>query len=112
MREVMKQLKLAAIDLDGTLLGHDGQISEANVRAVRKLQSAGVQVVLASGRHYFNMRKYAEALPGVQWVVSCQGGELSDVQRETVLTREFLPAERAKGAIELGRALGFTIDDG
>jgi len=106
--EIAKRFKLAAIDLDGTLLGTDHQISAANVCAVRQLQAAGAQVVLASGRHYNSMRKYADALPGVHWVVSCQGGELSDVGRKTVLSRTFLPVAQASEALELGRSRGFT----
>lgn len=106
--EIMNGFKLAAIDLDGTLLGADHQISVANAQAVRKLQAAGLQVVLASGRHYNSMKKYADALPGVQWVVSCQGGELSDVRRETVLNRAFLLAAQTSNVLELGRAHGFT----
>ena len=90
MAESLKQFKLAAIDLDGTLLGPDHAISEANVPAVRRLQTAGAQVVLASGRHYNSMHKYVESLPGVQWMVSCQGGEVSDAGRTTILSRQFL----------------------
>jgi len=100
--------KLAAIDLDGTLLGADHQISAANVLAVQRLQAQGAQVVLASGRHYNSMKKFAEALPGVQWIISCQGGESSDVRRETVLGRTFLPIVQAQEVLELGRSLGFT----
>ena len=100
--------KLAAIDLDGTLLGSDHQISEANAQSVRQLQALGAQVVLASGRHYNSMKKYADALPGVHWVISCQGGELSDARRETVLSRKFLPRAQAGAALEVGRSLGFT----
>jgi Cof subfamily protein (haloacid dehalogenase superfamily) len=100
--------KLAAIDLDGTLLGPDHQVSAANARAVRQLQARGAQVVLASGRHYNSMRKYADALPGVQWLVSCQGGEVSDVRRQKILSRAFLPGAQAKAALELGQSLGFT----
>lgn len=103
-----QQFKLAAIDLDGTLLGPDREISPANLRAVRQLQSAGLQVVLASGRHYLNMRRYANALPGVQWIVSCQGGETADVTRQTVLNRDFLPAATTRQILELSRAPGFT----
>jgi len=100
--------KLAAIDLDGTLLGPAHDISPANHRAVERLQAAGAQVVLASGRHYHSMQKYVQALPGVQWVVSCQGGEVSDANRSTVLGRTFLPAAAVKQNLELGRSLGFT----
>src|ERR1035438_5466408 len=101
--EIANGFKLAAIDLDGTLLGTDHQISAANARAGRQLQMAGAQVVLASGRHYNSMHKYADALPGVQWVVSCQGGEISDVRRKTVLNRAFLSTEEANQALDLGR---------
>jgi Cof subfamily protein (haloacid dehalogenase superfamily) len=108
MTETENGLKLAAVDLDGTLLGPDGQISEANLQAVRRLQEAGVQVVLASGRHYQNMQRYADRLPGVQWLVSCQGGEVSDTSRSLVLNREFLPEANAGETLELGGSLGLA----
>ena len=103
----MQQFKLAAIDLDGTLLGPDREISPENLRAVRQLQQAGLQVVLASGRHHLNMRRYADALSGVEWIVSSQGGESADVTRSTVLNRDFLPSDATKHILELGRARGF-----
>ena len=108
MSEIFDRFKLAAIDLDGTLLGPDHRISEANALAVRRLQSAGTQVVLASGRHFNSMRKYTDALPGMQWVISCQGGEVSDVTRTTVLSRTFMPTAEVGRTLELGRALGFA----
>lgn len=87
---LLAPLKLAAIDLDGTLLGGDHQISAENREAVEKLVAAGMEVVLASGRHHLSMQPYARQLPGVRWLVSAQGGEVSDVAREQVLERHFL----------------------
>jgi Cof subfamily protein (haloacid dehalogenase superfamily) len=103
-----QRFKLAAIDLDGTLLGPAHDISPENILAVQRLQAAGAQVVLASGRHYNSMVKYARALPGLQWIVSCQGGEVSDVDRTTVLSRKFLPPAEVKKTMDRGRALGFN----
>lgn len=108
MGQVSKQFKLAAMDLDGTLLDAQHQISPENAAAVRQLQAAGAQVVLASGRHYHSMHKYAVALPGVQWIISCQGGEVADVSRQTVLSRTYFPGGLAGEVLELGRSLGFT----
>lgn len=105
---VSEGLKLVAIDLDGTLLGEHQQISKENQIAVRRLQSAGAHVVLASGRHYHSMHRFAEMLEGVEWIVSCQGGELSDVSRGTVLSRSFLSRSQAQQALATGRSLGFT----
>jgi Cof subfamily protein (haloacid dehalogenase superfamily) len=106
--ENLRQFKLAAMDLDGTLLGPDHKISEANALAVGRLQAAGAQVVLASGRHYNSMLKYVEALPGVQWVVSCQGGEVSNAARTTVLSRQFLRSAEVAKLTETGRTHGFS----
>ena len=106
--DISNRFKLAAIDLDGTLLGPDHAISDTNAAAIRRLQAAGAQVILASGRHYNSMHKYVAALPGVQWVVSCQGGELSNAGRTTVLSRKFLSAVDTRKTLAAGRALGFT----
>jgi len=105
---IAQQFKLAAIDLDGTLLGPDRDISRENARAVRQLQSAGVEVVLASGRHHQNMQRYADALPGVQWVVSCQGGESADVTRANVLNRDFLPAAATRHILAMPQTSAFA----
>lgn len=106
--ELRPSLKLAAVDLDGTLLGPDGQISPENLRAVQRLQGAGVQVVLASGRHFISMQKYTNALPEMKWVISCQGGDVSSAQRDLVLSRTFLPATHVRETFELGGSLGLT----
>jgi Cof subfamily protein (haloacid dehalogenase superfamily) len=106
--ETQNRFKLAAIDLDGTLLGPAHDISPANTRAIQRLQATGTQVVLASGRHYNSMLKYAQAIPGLQWIVSCQGGEVSDVNRTNVLGRTFMSPADVKKTMDLGRTLGFA----
>src|SRR5699024_9263927 len=44
------QMKLITIDLDGTLLGTDGKISPANVKAIQKAEEAGYKVSISTGR--------------------------------------------------------------
>lgn len=101
-------LRLAAIDLDGTLLGPDCTISRENRAAVTRLAGAGIEVVIASGRHYQSVRDYAAQLPEVRWIVSSQGAEVGTADRSQVLGRTFLrePEVRALIAAEAGR--GFT----
>jgi Cof subfamily protein (haloacid dehalogenase superfamily) len=103
------KFRLAAIDLDGTLLGPDSRIGDENRRAVARLQAAGVEIVPASGRHYHTIRPYAESLGGIRWLASAQGGEVSDLARDRVLEQRFLAAEHAREALALGRAWGFAV---
>ncbi|MCX6953697.1 MAG: Cof-type HAD-IIB family hydrolase [Verrucomicrobia bacterium] len=102
-----RRYRLAAIDLDGTLLGPDHAISPANARAVARMQAAGIEVVLASGRHHSTMHAFARALPGVRWIVSVQGAEVSDVDRARTLHESFLDPAAARQVLALSRELNF-----
>jgi len=49
--------RLIAIDMDGTLLGSDGQVSARNLAALHLAESSGAEVVIATGRrHCYAMR--------------------------------------------------------
>jgi len=100
---------LAAIDLDGTLLGPDRRISPANAEAVAALQRAGAEVVLASGRHFHAMLPYARTLPGIRWMVSSQGGEVGDVGRGTILDQRYLDERSVHAAIAIGSETGLAV---
>jgi hypothetical protein len=44
--------KVAAVDLDGTLLCPQRTVSAANQRAIQRLRDHGCQIVMASGRRH------------------------------------------------------------
>ncbi len=76
---------LLAIDLDGTLLRHDGSILEEDLRAVDRLRRAGVHVTLATGRLYSGTRPTAHEL-GLEGPLACiDGSQLVDVSTDRVL---------------------------
>ena len=43
-------IKLIAADMDGTLIGNNGCISEENIKAVKKAQRKGIKFAIATGR--------------------------------------------------------------
>ena len=52
-----------AVDIDGTVLHGDGSISDAVIGQVRRLDAAGHQVMLASGRSSAVTRPWATRPP-------------------------------------------------
>ncbi len=54
--------RLLMIDIDGTLLNEQGQITPRTRRAVTAAQDAGVAVVLATARRYFSASQFAADL--------------------------------------------------
>jgi Cof subfamily protein (haloacid dehalogenase superfamily) len=103
-----RKFKLAAFDLDGTLLAPDASISAENFAALERLHATGVEIVLASGRHPLNMRQFTQRLPFVKWIVAAQGGEASDVTRLTRLHNAYLDTDVANRAVATGLELGFS----
>jgi Cof subfamily protein (haloacid dehalogenase superfamily) len=70
--------KLAAIDLDGTLLNPERRISAENRAAVEKLIANDVQVVLASGRRHDDIYRFHEELGLKTPILSCHGALVKD----------------------------------
>jgi Cof subfamily protein (haloacid dehalogenase superfamily) len=86
-------VRLAAIDLDGTLLRDDGTFSDRTKAAVRRATEAGIEIVLVTARGPGTMRELAEEL-GVGGEAICSNGAIvfdlatKKVRRERLLETE------------------------
>ncbi|EZP75194.1 HAD-superfamily hydrolase [Parageobacillus genomosp. 1] len=49
-------MSLIALDLDGTVLNNRNEISEENIKAIEYAQQKGMEVVIATGRAYFDVQ--------------------------------------------------------
>lgn len=75
--------QLMAIDIDGTLIGEDGRISEQDKAAVKKALDRGVHIILASGRGYQGIVPTARAL-GISDYTIASIGQAVDVEGNVV----------------------------
>lgn len=57
-----RMFKLVALDLDGTLLNSNHELSERSINTLRSLSRSGVIVGIATGRSIKNILKYLVAL--------------------------------------------------
>ncbi|RWZ58749.1 HAD family phosphatase [Halobacillus fulvus] len=71
-----KDIKLIALDLDGTLVNPDGIVSKENEEAVKEAKSRGIHVVLSTGRSLSRCRDIAESLGRSSYIVTINGGEI------------------------------------
>ena len=84
-----------AIDIDGTLLDSQYQITAANLEALRRAHAAGVEVVLVTGRRHAFAMPVAQALGFDLWLISSDGAVTRSTRGET-FHRDLLPAETAR----------------
>ena len=83
--------RLAAVDLDGTLLGPDKEIGPENAAAVQRLRENGVMVIIASGRRHQNSVRFQRQLGLSGPIIACQGGLIRDGESGNVVEAHFLP---------------------
>jgi Cof subfamily protein (haloacid dehalogenase superfamily) len=101
--------RLAATDLDGTLLGPDKEVSPQNVAAIHHLQAAGIRVILASGRRHQNSIRFQRRLGLSGPIIACQGGLIRDGETGKVIEAHFMPDALAAEIVEAGRPLGVHV---
>ncbi len=68
-----RSIRLIAIDIDGTLVDSNVQISQANFKALRRAHEAGIEIVLGTGRRHKFAMPIAESLGFDLWLISSNG---------------------------------------
>ncbi|MEW6566411.1 MAG: Cof-type HAD-IIB family hydrolase [Spirochaetota bacterium] len=108
----MNEISLLALDLDDTLLREDLTISFHTKNILKRVEEAGIIVVLASGRSPKAMERYARDLglhkrPG--YLVCNNGTTIQESHTGTIVKEFFLPIEAALAVFDLVDAEGFPV---
>ena len=93
--------KLVAIDLDGTMLNHYGEISEKTKETVTKCIEKGIEIVLASGRPIDSIRTIAKSL-GIQgYFVAGNGALIYDIKNDEMIYKNYIKKEKVLDIIQI-----------
>lgn len=91
----MADIRLIALDLDGTLLASDKSLPEKNRRALEKAAEKGILIVPTTGRFYNAMPEVVRSLPFVKYVITMNGAEVLDIAKGGAIARAEIPNELA-----------------
>jgi len=106
----MHDIRLITLDLDGTLLTSEKQLTEGNLAALEKAAAAGIEIVPATGRFYLGMPEVIRKLPFVHYVISVNGATIEDVVRDKTVGGSLLPYEDAVTIMEYLDAFPLIYD--
>ncbi len=108
MPKSIKPIKLIAVDVDGTLLNSQHELTERTIQALRRAATQGVRVVVATGRPRFTvldvLGRLGLAAPGV----FLQGLALYDADG-TLRYEQVMDHEVARQVIEFAEAGGYSL---
>ena len=103
----MDDIRILALDLDGTLLDSEKRLSEVNRNALAAAAAKGILVVPTTGRFFGMMPPAVRDLPFVRYAITVNGAQVYDRETDTAIVREELPLAQA---LEIMRFLdGFDV---
>ncbi|WP_319370890.1 Cof-type HAD-IIB family hydrolase [uncultured Ilyobacter sp.] len=103
--ETQNKIRLVAIDLDGTLLNSHHEVSLKNAEVLRKLEKAGIQVVITTGRAYEAMTKFYREI-GLSGEVICYNGSVVYDKEHNIVWKNILDHETGLELVKIGEKYG------
>lgn len=108
----MCNIKMLALDLDGTLTNSEKKITPRTRAALEKAMDAGVTVVLASGRPTVGIQPLAEELALDKrggCILAYNGGKILDCATGETLYQKQFPAEMIRPVCDFVREMGVNV---
>jgi len=95
------ETKLVVLDLDGTLLNNQHEITEETKIYLNKLKSKGIKIVIATGRTYTAAKRYHNELALDTPLISCNGGFIYDPIGKKVIDGHPISKETIKNIFNI-----------
>ena len=92
----MRNCKIIALDLDGTLLDSEKRLSPENYAALAKASAAGIEIVPTTGRFFDAMPQVVRDLPFLHYAITINGAEVYDIRARRAVCRAEIPLQQAE----------------
>ena len=93
--------RLAAIDLDGTMLNQYGLVTQRTKEAIKNAQESGIEVVIASGRPTDSVKTIAQEINSNKYFISGNGAIIYDITNEEIIYENTLKKQKVLDIIKI-----------
>lgn len=103
-------IRLIALDLDGTLLDTRKCLSPRNYEALQACMQRGIEIVPCTGRIWQGVPDFIREMPGIHYAITINGAVVENVQTGEILDQRKFPVETALEILELARSFRTMYD--
>lgn len=98
----MKQYKLIAIDIGGTLLSDDNKISKRNIDAINRARKHGIMIVLITARMY-SSTKYISKTIGADYGIFGNGNVIMNLKNRKIIYKSYIDKNLVQSLITFAK---------
>ena len=103
-------IKLIALDLDGTLLTTDKRLTKENRNALKRAADSGIEIVPCTGRFYLGIPDNVRELDFIHYAILINGAQVLDIRRDITVYNSEIPLEKALFLMDHIEKLGVAYD--
>ncbi len=105
-----KNIRLVAMDLDGTTFNSAGDISERTVRTLEEAARLGVHIVVSTGRSYASLPQHIKDVRGIEYAITSNGAHVNLLHTGEQIYSDFLDPEAVEEIAVLKEETGADIE--
>lgn len=105
-----KNIKLICIDMDGTLLNSNHEVSERNKKALKKASELGVNIAITTGRLFCSARYYSDLIGIDTPVIASNGSYIKNKFNDTAILENPMPKDVAIEIYNIVKKHGLTVN--
>ena len=94
-------IRLIAVDLDGTLLNDQKEITPRTRAALQAAAARGVEIVPATGRTVSGIPAELRAMAGVHYAITANGARVMDLASGQAVRELYIPRDKALAAYDI-----------
>lgn len=103
--------QLVAVDIDGTLVNSQGEITKEVYEAVKKAKNYHVHIALCSGRPNFGLKPIIDKLPkgAVEYIIAHNGAMVQEVETGKIISEKSLERSDLEHFWKINQKLGLHL---
>lgn len=94
-------IKLIALDLDGTTLNEKGKLTDVTRSTLEEAAAGGVRIVVATGRPFVALPEDVLGIDAIRYVITSNGAIITDLNSDEMIYHNCMSTETAEEAVKL-----------
>lgn len=103
-------IKMVALDLDGTTFDSAGGISDHTVRTLEEAAAVGTHIVVSTGRSYASLPEHIKNVSGIEYAITSNGAHVNRMESGEEIYSDFLDTRAVERVAELKAETGADIE--
>lgn len=105
-----KNIRMVALDLDGTTFDSAGDISGRTVETLEEAANAGAHIVVSTGRSYASLPQHIKEVSGIEYAITSNGAHVNRMDSGEQIYSDFLDPSAVEKLAEIKAETGADIE--